>query len=397
MNKPTKLIICLALIGGAIIGAMVLIKTAPEAQKNRPPKRATLIDTVALVASNETVVLSLTGTVVPAQEIMLRARVSGQIVAIAPEFIDGGILQKDEPVLTIDPTDFELALTNAESAVKKAEFDYKLEMGRQDVAKREWALLGVDDATETEKELALRLPHLRSSKAALESAEASLERARLNLSRTQILAPFNAIVLDRQVNVGSQASESLAKLVGTDRYWVQASIPVDQLRWITIPGSTATLVSASGAKHPGSVIKLLGNLEEKGRMARILIEVADPLCLKPENAGKVPLLLGEFVRAEVSGRELNGVYRIPRNALHEDKQIWIAAPDNTLDIRQVSVLWRGKSSALIADGPNEGELLVISDITTPMQGLALSTGNDEPTKGAEKGKGKKGKKTPPSE
>ncbi|MCF7863957.1 MAG: efflux RND transporter periplasmic adaptor subunit [Kiritimatiellales bacterium] len=376
MRKTTVALICLGLLAIAIGCMAIMIKTAPTAEKKSPPKMAALVDVLSLNAADETVVLHLTGTVVPNEEVMLRARVGGEVVSTAPEFLEGGLFKKGDPILEIDPADYKLALAAAASALETARFNYKLELGRQDVAKREWALLKTDDATEMERELALRIPHLAASKAALEAAEATVEKTRLDLARTDIRAPFNAVVLGANVNEGSQASQQdvLAHLAGTDAYWVIVSIPVDRLGWVAIPGSKAKLVSTSDAVREGRVIKLFGDLEEKGRMARLLVEVEDPLCLKPENKGGKPLLLGEYVRVEIDGRTLRNVYSIPRKALHGNTQIWIATPDNTLDIREVDVLWRDAQQVLIHDGLSADEQLIVSDLTAPIQGMDVNTG-----------------------
>ena len=191
--------------------------------------------------------------------------------------------------------------------------------------------------------------------------------------------PFNAVVVSRNVNIGSQASvqDELAMLAGTDAYWIIASIPVDRLEWIEIPGSAVNVLSSSGALREGRVIKLLATLEERGRMARILIEVDDPLCLKAEHKALKPLLIGEYVHAEVAGRTLEKVYSIPRDALHGNRRIWIAMPDGTLDIREVDVLWRDGRRILVRDGLQEGELLIVSDLTAPIQGMNVTENVDE--------------------
>jgi RND family efflux transporter MFP subunit len=378
MRKLWILVSCIALVAIALTIYAVLVATAPKAEKKRPPKSAALVEVKTLERSDEIIVLELTGTVTPAEEVMMRARVNGEVIAIAPSFIDGGLLKKGEEAVRIDPVDYELALATAKSALETARFNYKLELGRQDVAKREWELLKTDNATEQEQELALRIPHLAASKAALEAAEANLLNAELDLQRTTIRAPFNAIVLSRNVNIGSQASlqDVLASLAGTDAYWVLASIPVDRLEWIEIPGSTARILSPSGAVREGQVIRLLADLEEKGRMARILIEVNDPLCLQPENADRKPLLIGEYVQTKISGRKLENVYSIPRNALHDNRNIWIAAEDNTLDLREIKVLWRDEQRILIRDGISDGTRLIVSDLTAPVQGMDLNTGDN---------------------
>ena len=380
LNKPVAAIVSLSLIAGAIVVAAVFVITKPRAEKKPPPKRAELVEIEFLQRTNETVVLRLNGTVTPARHVMLRARVSGEVTALASGFVDGGLIAEGEAMLTLDPVDYELALAQSESALEKARFDYKLELGRQDVARREWELLKPEgDVSELEQELALRTPHLAASKAALQAAEANMEKARLDLARTRIKAPFNAVVLDRNVNLGSQAApqDVLAELAGIDAYWVTVSVPVDRIRWITIPGSKARIYSGDGGVREGTVIKLLGDLEEKGRMARVLIEVKDPLALNPENAGKKPLLLGEYVRADISGSVLHEVFSIPRNALRENAQVWLVTDSNTLAFRPVEVLWRDADRVLVTDSLAAGEKLIISDITAPVPGMDVSTGANE--------------------
>ena len=300
---------------------------------------------------------------------------------MAPNFIDGGLLAKGDEILNIEPIDYELALAEAESKLENARFAYKTELGQQEIAKHEWELLKTDDATDLEKELSLRKPHLAADKAALKAAEAALKKARINLERTEIRAPFNAVVTKRSVHIGSQATlqAELGMLVGTDAYWVLVSIPVDRLRWISVPGAAAKIISSSGASREGTVIKLLGDLEEKGRMARLLVEVRDPFCVLPENAGNKPLLLGEYTRAEIEGTRMTGVHEISRLALRENSSVWIAK-DGKLDIREVEVLWRDSDQVLVRDGLNDGESLIVSDLTAAIQGMDVSDGKDAPAK-----------------
>ena len=111
--------------------------------------------------------------------------------------------------------------------------------------------------------------------------------------------------------------------------------------------------------------------------------MTDPLARLPENVGKKPLLLGEYVRADIDGRVLEQVFSIPRNALREGLQVWLATPDNKFETRTVTPLWRNADRVLIADDLAAGEKIIISDITAPIPGMDISTGgNDNPKKDA---------------
>ena len=372
MKKNTRIFIwsLAALLIAAVI-TIWLLRTAPKAKRERPLRPVPLVETVTAQATNEPVIVRAAGTVIPARAVVAAARIAGEVIAVSPHFIEGGIFRAGEELVRIDPTDYRLALTEAESAREKARFEYKLELGRQDVARREWELLKSPDATELEKELALRIPHLAAAKAAKAAAEARVEQARLNLERTHVRAPFNAVVLERFVEKGAQTGPAgkIARLAGTDAFRVEAAVGLDRLDYLSIPGSPVRIYSDSGAVREGRVIGRLAQLTPRGRMARLLVEVRDPLCLESNAVGQKPLLLGEFVRMELKGRTLTGVYRIPRRAIHGDDKVWLEK-NGRLEIRKLEICWKDRDFVL-ARGLSDGERLILSDLPAPVPGMRV--------------------------
>jgi RND family efflux transporter MFP subunit len=340
-----------------------------------------LVQVVRVDPETHQVAVAAMGTVVPAREIVLEAQVAGEIVAVNPEFTAGGFLAEGTEVLRIDPQDYELALTLARARVRDAESKLKLLEAEAEAARDEWRDLyrGREKEQMKPSSLLLKEPQLTAARALLTAEKADLQKAQLNLARTRIRAPFNAIVRAKHVDVGSQVSgqERLAELVGTDEYWIQAALPVDRLSWITIPrnpaqaGSEARVFFRNGNEIAGTVIKLLGDLESEGRMARILVAVQDPLGIKADDPKQPPLLIGEYVRIEMQGRRLENVYRIPRSALRDDAYIWIVNPDNKLQIRSVDTLWRDAETVLLRDGLEPATRLVVSDVPAAVEGMPV--------------------------
>jgi len=379
--KPmVRLILSILLIVAGIVGARYLIHTKPKVNRRPPARMAPLVKTMQLVAGTYMINIPAMGLVVPAQEVSLKIPVGGEIVEMNPEFTPGGRLQKNSLMLQIDPEDYELALQQKQSSLSDAEYAYKLELGRQDVAKREWNLLyGEQKSGQIESDLALRKPHLEKAEADIKAAKAELELARINLDRTRVTAPFNAMVLDKYVDLGSQVSpqEKLADLVGTDAYWVQVSVPVEHLKWLKIPkdndeeGAAATIYYREGSTRQGKVLRMLADLSKEGRMARLLIEVKDPLDLKTNESRRPPLLISEYVRVLIDGAPLQDVYRIPRFALRNDDQIWLVDKKQKLAIRPVKTLWREEEYVYIRDGLHPDDLLIVSALATPVDGMDL--------------------------
>ena len=379
-------LLCLAFIGIGCIGYLVLVKSAPNASKRAPVKMVPLVKVQAIFPETQQVSVQAMGTVVPAKELRLKSRVSGEIVEIHPEFTEGGIIQKGELVLRIDDQDYQLIAAQRLSAVADAQYQLKLELGRQDVAQREWELLNGDNPDpEADAELALRKPHLEKARSDLKAANAELTAAHLQLSRTKITAPFNSIIRTIGVEKGSQVAmqESLASLVGTDEYWVQVSIPVDRLKWIKIPknrrnqGAEAKITYHGEAVRTGRVIKLLSDLEEEGRMARLIASIKDPLGLASPSGKKPALLIGEYVRVEIQGSRIENAFRIPRSALRDNTHIWLADAQGKLEIREIRTLWRDSQTVLIKDGIKPGARLIVSDLATPVQGMAINVDTGE--------------------
>ena len=375
-----RVVICLLLIAAGIAGARFLIATKPKVSKRPPEKMAPLVRTEVLQSENYIFSIPAMGTVIPAREVGLEVPVSGEIIYLHPEFTEGGMLAKGMKILEIDPKDYELAVQQKRKALADAEYAYKLEQGHQDVARQEWSLLYGDKALkEGESDLALRKPHLEKVKVEIEAARAELEQAEINLNRTTLTAPFNVLVLNTHVELGSQVSsqERLADLVGTDAYWVQVSVPVERLKWIQIPngdqeaGSEVKIFYREDNLKTGKVIRLLPDLSKEGRMARLLIELRDPLGLLVKGEKPPMLLIGEYVRVAIEGEELHNVFRVPRSALRNDKEVWIVDEEKKLAIRSVKTIWRDEQSVVIQDGFKSGELLVISDIAAPVAGMDI--------------------------
>ena len=379
--RPIIRIVLSLVILGVGIGAASYIKNSAPRTRKRPPVRLSptvLIQT--LKPSGYQIIVTAMGTVIPDREVVLKSRVSGEIVKIHPEFTEGGFLKKGTEIIQIDPQDYELALARKRSAVTDAEYALKLELGHQQVAKREWELLNQGKpAQDIEKELALRQPHLSKVRADLSAAEAELKAAMLDLDRTHITAPFNAVVRSKSVDRGSMviSQEPLAELVGTDAYRIQVSLPVDRLEWIDVPvrdgdpGSKARVIYGQSNECSGTVIRLMGDLATEGRMARILVEVADPLGLKTSNKDLTPLLIGEYVRVKILGRKLDGVFQIPRTALRDNSSVWIVKENKILEIRKVQPVWRDADVVLLKDDLKSGEHLIVSDLAAPVEGMTV--------------------------
>jgi RND family efflux transporter MFP subunit len=369
-------ILILAVSGAAVFYMMT---NKPKPERRRPEPIAPLVDVRQLVPSSQRITVPVMGTVVPATEVDLKARVSGEVVWTHPEFVAGGIVKKGEVLVKINPVDYELALTAKKAVLEAAIYDLKAEQGQQEIARTEWELLGLgDDASALDRELALRQPQLAAMEAKLEAGKAEVRQSELDLERTVIRAPFNAIIKSTSIDVGGQANlqATLAHLVDSDTFYVQALVPLDMLKWIILPegpisrASAAEVKSITGRNHTGRVFKLMSDLEPNGRLARLLIEVDDPLDLKHPNGTRKPMLLGDYVSAEIQGRTVEDVFLIEPENLRDGNSIYTVDSDDRIHIVEVDVVWRVADGALVR-GIDPTHRLVVSNISVPVEGMQV--------------------------
>ena len=120
--------------------------------------------------------------------------------------------------------------------------------------------------------------------------------------------------------------------------------------------------------HDGKVVRLLGDLEEGGRLARILVEVANPL----ESTKGQPLLLGSYVRVDIDAGTIPNAIEIPRYALREGDRLWVVDSNDKLAIRDPEILWRNEQSVLTTKVIAEDESLIVSDLLSPLPGMDLA-------------------------
>jgi hypothetical protein len=171
--------------------------------------------------------------------------------------------------------------------------------------------------------------------------------------------------------------------VDTAAWWVEVTLPVDELRWLTVPrrhgepGSTARIYDEAAwgadAHRTGQVVRRAPDLDPGGRLARLYVAVADPLGL----AAPAPTMsLDAWVRVELDGVVLERVVRLDRGLVREGKRVWVMTPERTLDVRDVTIAYADRDHVLITAGLAAGDLVIASDLPAPVPGMALRTADE---------------------
>ncbi|TVZ16960.1 efflux RND transporter periplasmic adaptor subunit [Maribacter sp. MAR_2009_72] len=395
MSSKKILWICLAIIGGGILITTLIFSTEPEAQmEGASLETAMLVDVMPVNKGTFEPVIVATGTVQPLEDVNLSPLVSGQIIRRDAAFTPGGFVKKNQVLLQIDPADYRNTLALRESELLQSQTTLDTEMGRQQIAQQDLKLIvddslfGNDPLSEEERQLVLRKPQLNAVNATIGASKAAVDQARLNLERTTIRAPFDAHILSQNVTKGSLVAQGdvLGRIVGINAYWVVATVPVSKLQWLRFPsneikkGAPVRIENSSAwsgdAYREGYLDRQIGALDGQTRLARVLIKVEDPLAISSTNEGLPKLMIGTFVEVHIQAEPIANVVKLSRDYIRSNETVWVMK-EGKLEIRNVDILLTDDSFAYVKNGLEDGDQVVITDLSTVSNGIGLRTKSEE--------------------
>ena len=389
MRRILRLAVPIGVIALGVVIVFALHASKPAPKKSEEPE---LRPTALFVepVRRERVVLTVTaqGDVRPVTEIDLVAQVSGRIVKVAPAFVEGGSVAPGQTLIEIEPDDYRLRVTEAESRVAEARLALAEEEARAEIARKQWNWKG---APTKPAPLALRTPHLAQARARLAAAEAELENARLNLARTRISVPFPGRVREKSADIGQFVSAGMKlgrvfatdrvqiRLPLTDRQFAQLGIPLAYMAATPEAGPKVTLRAqlAGRLRHwTGHIVRTDAAIDPQTRLLYAIAEVAEPYGAAADEG--MPLPVGLFVTAEIAGQRLDSALVVPRPALRSDNRVFVVDDEDRLSIRRVEVLATDDERAILAGDLTEGERVVISPLRAPREGMPVEPlGRDE--------------------
>ncbi|MBO7911203.1 efflux RND transporter periplasmic adaptor subunit [Vibrio sp. G41H] len=273
-------------------------------------------------------------------ELMFSTEVSGRVEAISSQFETGQVIGQGDVIANIDSTNYQQAVTQAKANVAQAQLDLLEEQRQGEQAKSEWQRSGLSG--EPDSPLVLREPQLAQVTAALENAKLELVKAEQDLEKTTLVAPFDSLVVSRDVQPGSyaQTGAQIATLYSVDE--VEVSVPLSESQWLSLPNSDnsqlkeqpwpVTLSSSDGQyQWQGYVERVEQHLQQDTRQRSLIVKVDNPLDQEKD------LYPGTFVQATISGKQLNQLWELPASALSQQGDLWFVDDNGLLSKSNANV------------------------------------------------------------
>ncbi len=239
----------IAIIAGALIVVIAVVWFVVRSRTNTTP--AYRFATVETANIRQTV--SATGTLSAVKTVQVGTQVSGQVAEIHADFNDR--VTKGQLLARIDPTLQQQAVTDAQAQLVKAQAQYAQSKAEYDRNQPLFAQQFISAS-----EFSLVDVALSNALAGQKSAQVTLDKAKQNLSYTNIFAPINGVVVERDVDVGQTVAASLSApqlfLIAQDLKQMQILAAVDESDIAAIKDSQVvnfTVQSYAGRTFVGSV------------------------------------------------------------------------------------------------------------------------------------------------
>jgi RND family efflux transporter MFP subunit len=386
MRLDPKVTLPLAVLAFGLLGALCIVAIRPGVAILEPEPLIPLVEVITARPQSVQLRIEARGSVVPRTESELVAEVAGRITWVSPALAAGGFLEAGEPLLRIDPSDYELGLERARAALERAESELAL-AGAGLERKRTLADRGVtsrvvlDEATSRQ----------RVAAAARREAQAAVRQAQRDLERTEVTAPFEGRVREKRVDVGQFVGRGapVARVYAVDYAEVRLPLPDREAAYVDLPtryrrrdeGGSAPIGPAvrlrarfAGREYSwsGRIVRTEAELDPRTRMIHAVARVEDPYG-HGEDPDRPPLEVGLFVQAEIEGRRVEGVIELPRAALRGGDQVVVVDDEDRLRLRGVEVLRRERETVLIRSGIEPGERVCVMPLAVTVEGMPVKT------------------------
>ncbi len=376
-----KQIIIPIVILAAGIAAMAVFSSM-----KKPPEEKAEVDNTPIVAVSDISVTPMTlevnsyGMVTPKYETELIAQVNGEIVELSDTFLRGGFVKKNQLLARIDPNDYQAALIDAQASMATARAALEKEVAQGKVAEREWKQ--ITDTSPTE--LSLRKPQLAQELARVKAAQASVLRAERNLERTEIRAPYDAMINSRNIGLGSfvGVGTKIGHVLATATAEIRLPVADNQLEFLANQGVNAKVnlfgkYAGKDTQWSATIKRNEGVIDNKSRMGYLVAELNDPYQLNNNTEKEItPLRFGSYVNAKIVGNNIAQATSVPRHLVVNGK-VAILDSDSRLHYVVIDIVRQQGSNVIVANGLLEGDRLIVSALDYPVNGMKLALVGDE--------------------
>ena len=394
--KKLLLPVILIIITAAII--FFIRENPPQSKRGKISKAPQMtVETTTLTPQNYQVIVQSFGTVKPRTQSVLFAQVSGQINKVSKQFRAGGFFEQGDILIQLDDRDHRAEVKIAQASLMSAQQSLQEESARVKQAKADWERLGNGKAPNA---LVLRQPQYEAAKAQVLSSEALLDKVKLSLERTKIVAPYAGRVLKKHVDIGQVISNNtqLADIFAVDYVEIRLPIKNKDLPLMKLPEEYRNAHKHSEADDnessmisnvvfssdlmgkqvwQGKIVRTESAIDEVSQQLYVVAQIIRPYDSEYNQGAQIKM--GQYVTANITGREVENALVIPSSAIYQGSYVYIVQ-DSLLMRKEIRLGWQNGTESIVTQGLNVGDELVLTSLGQVNSGTPVAIAEQTPAK-----------------
>lgn len=339
-----------------ILATVLLPITLIGCEKKPPPRPAAIPVTIAVAEHADVpLLLEATGTVAPLQSVAVQAQVGGVLTRVG--FTEGQDVTRGMVLFEIDPRPYQTALDQARASL--AGDRARLAQARRDQVRME--SLGAQEFV-TQQQMEQARSSVAVLTASLQSDSAAVERATLDLQNATIRSPISgragALLLREGNLVRANSANPLVVINQMRPIQARFAVPAQYLAAIRHRAAdrlevVATSIAESAVADTGQLVFLDNAVDSLSGTVTLKATFANP---------RETLWPGSLVRVSLRLDIQKDALVVPRAAVASGQNgevIWVIDSASTAHLRHVTVERSTDSLAVLVDGVEAGERVVV--------------------------------------
>ncbi|MCG7499784.1 efflux RND transporter periplasmic adaptor subunit [Vibrio sp. Of7-15] len=373
--KSLRWLVPMAIIGASYGGYSAIAANAPQPEEKPSIQTEPTVEVENIFPTNHQVMITSYGELTPLEQTQLSAQVSGEVTNWHPNFVPGGVVKRGEVLFSLEKDNYEAEVLQAEANLASAQATLIEEQAKAKVAERQAKKLSDKQVTD----LYLRKPQVLSAKASVKSAQAALKRARRDLENCQVIAPYDALVVSRDIGVGQFVSAGAQVAILNNIEAAEIRIPIAGFDSAFLPeqlaGIDASIIQSgiTNVTRQGHIARDLGIVDSKTRMVNLVVRINDPYSVDSDLPS---LKFGSYVQVQFAGKALKHIYRLPQELVN-NRTVWVVNQHNQLEPKTVNVLREEGEFFLIGGGLNKQDQVVLTVPEYPQKGMTVKIAHTE--------------------
>lgn len=363
----------LGIVAAALLLAFAMTASRPQHEKQPRVHPRPAVDVTQVQFEPLQLYVKSQGTVTPRKQIEWASEVSGRVIWVSPQFVDGNAVAAGAPLLRLDDTEYRAAVANAESALA----DARLALAEERAETRRGNAYRAQHSDADSSNL--RQPKMQQVEAQEAAAREQLKKARQDLARTEISAPFAGVIANKAVDLGQYVSGGsvLFELLGTEVAEVRLPVTAGDIGFIdhAAIGTDAppkvrlqAVLGSEAQVWEATLVRTERRVDPDMRTFNVIAEVKRPY---DKSLHPTPLVLGMYVDARIDGRLLPAGMRLPRNAIHDDRYVYLVR-DGQLKRQPIPIYRHEHDSVILTQGIEEGDRVAVNRLELMVDGMEVT-------------------------